>query len=347
VLTVRFDLDFAGIEEARQPAVLERLRAAARELPQVRSVGFAASGALSDSRSSSRIYFRGEGVQQPGDSTQHESSDPEYFEVMGIPLLQGRGFAATDTAKSPRVAVLGQRLARAAFGEADPIGRRFGFGPVADAEEDWEIVGVVADARVNAVHEEPPAMFYTPLTQWELPPAYLAVRVAGDAAVVRKALAAKVTAAEPTLLFNRWLTLQERIERGVHDDMVAMRLTAGFGLLATLLAGIGVFGALGYLVSTRSRDIAVRLAVGADPGRVWRGVVGEALWLGLLGAAGGSLLTVLLPLWLGAWLMADLRLDWLAVSGAVAVGLLAALLGGLLPARRAARIDPLALLRAE
>ncbi|MFT3830140.1 MAG: ABC transporter permease [Opitutaceae bacterium] len=346
VLTTRVDLATAGIGSERQTAVLERLRAAALELPQVQSVGFAAGGPLSGSQSRSRIYFRGAGAQAFTEGTQHESVDPDYFATIGTPLLRGRSFLTTDTAARPRVAVLSQSLARAAFGEADPIGRRFGFGPEADAE-DWEIVGVMADARVNSVHEPAPALFYTPLAQWRNEARYLAVRIAGDPMLVRKALATKIATAEPTLLFSDWLTLEERIERGVRNDVATARLTAGFGLLATVLAGIGVFGALGYLVTTRSHAIAVRLAIGAEPGVVWRGVVREALQLGVLGAGIGGAVAWLLPHWLGSWMLAELRLDWFAVGCAVVVGVLAAVLGGLRPARRAARIDPLVLLKSE
>lgn len=346
VLTTRFDFGAAGIDPARQQAAMERLRAAALELPQVQAVGFAAGGPLSGSQSRSMIYFRDVAVQPSKEGTQHESVDPEYFTTVGTPLLQGRAFRATDTAERPRVAMLSQNLARAAFGDANPIGRRFGFGPNADAE-DWEIVGVVADARVNSVHEPAPALFYTPLAQWRNEAHYIAVRIAGDATLVRKALEAKIAAAEPMLLFSGWLTLQERIERDVRNDVATVRLTAGFGLLATVLAGIGVFGALGYLVTTRSHTIAVRLAVGAEPGAVWRGVVREALQLGVLGAGVGGVLAWLLPHWLGSWLLTELRLDWFALGGAVLVGLVAAVLGGLRPARRAARIDPLVLLKSE
>lgn len=346
VVTAQFNFASAGIEAVRQPAVLERLRTAARELPQVQAVGFAACGLLGGGRLSSRLYLRGDGVRQPADATQHENIDREYFSALGMTLLQGRVFEITDTAGSPRVALISQRLSREVFGGADPVGRRFGFGVKAGAE-DWEIVGVVADARVNSVREEPPVLIYTPLTQWRQDAGFLAIRVAGDAEALRPALEARVKAVEPGLLFVRWLTVQERIERGVRNERATVRLTAGFGLLATLLAGIGVFGSLGYLVTTRSHAIAVRLAVGAAPGMVWRGVVCEAFWLGLCGALGGVILAWLLPLWMGAWLMAELRPSWLALGSAAASGLLAALLGGLLPARRAAKIDPLVLLKAE
>ncbi len=126
-----------------------------------------------------------------------------------------------------------------------------------------------------------------------------------------------------------------------------MRLTTGFGALATLLAGIGVFGALGYLVASRSRDLAVRLAIGAAPRRVWRGIVREALLLGTAGATLGLIFAALVPQWLGAWMMTGLHTDWIALSFAGAAGIASAVAGGMWPARCATKVDPLNLLRAE
>lgn len=346
VVQAFFSLAAAGIPEERQAAVLAHLRAAAHELPQVRAVGFAANGVLSGSRSRSGVYFRGEGVNQPRDSVQHESVDENYFAAMGIAVWRGRGFTAHDDASHPAVAVISRRLAREVFGDADPIGRRFGFGPEPDTD-DREIVGVVDDARVNGVREEAPALFYSALPQWSSKPACLVVRVTGDATVAKEALQRKISAAEPGIMFTRWATLEERTERWVSNDRATVRLTAGFGGLATLLAVIGVLGALGYLVASRSREIAVRLAIGAEPGRVWRGVLRDAAVLGAVGAGLGVVLAALLPRVLGAWMMTGLRANGVAIVLAAAAGLVAAIVGGLLPARRAAKVDPLALLRAE
>lgn len=346
VVQAFFNLDAARIPRERQEAVLEHIRAAARELPQVRAVGFAASGALSGSRSRSGMFFRGEGVNQPRENIQHESVDGGYFEAMGMRIVRGRALSPNDDGDHPAVAVISERLAREVFGNADPIGRRFGFDQNA-GPADREIVGVVADARVNSVREEPPAMVYSVLSQWQSRPACLVVRVAGDGAAARVALQKKISAAEPGIMFTSWATLEERTQRWVSNDLATVRLTAGFGVLATLLAVIGVLGALGYLVASRSRDIAVRLAVGAEPGRVWRGVLRDAALLGVLGAGIGIGLSCLLPRVLGAWMLTGLRVDWVAIALAAAAGLLAAVLGGLLPARRAAKVDPLALLRAE
>jgi len=265
---------------------------------------------------------------------------------MGMTLLRGRGITRDDSEERPPVAVISERLAREVFGQADPIGRKFGFGET-PGPDDYEIVGLVADARVNGVREEAPAMAYTALPQWRARPSCLVVRVSGDAAAVRVALQKKISAAEPGILFTRWATLEERAQRWVANDLATVRLTTGFGVLATVLAVIGVLGALGYLVASRSREIAVRLAIGAEPGRVWRGVLRDAALLGVLGAGLGVGLSVLLPRVLSSWMMTGLNADAVAIALAAMTGLLAAIIGGLLPARRAAKVDPLTLLRAE
>lgn len=341
-----FDFSAAGISPEAQPAVRARLKAAAETLPQVRAVGFAASGPLSGSQSASSSYFRGDGVRQPAGNVQTESIDENYFNALGIALVRGRNFTAADTDNSPRVAVVTQRLAREVFGDADPIGRRFGFGQNA-SDKDWQIIGIAPDARVNGVREEPPAMYYVPLAQFHPEAGFMVVRVEGDAAAAKETLRRTISAAEPGLLFARWFTLEERVQRWLRNDLAAVRLTAGFGALAMLLAIIGVLGALGYLVASRSREIAVRLAIGAEPKRIWREIVRDALGLGLAGAGSGLVLAALLPRVLGSWMMAGLQTDWTAIAIATLAGLGAAVVGGLLPARRAAKVDPLTLLRAE
>lgn len=347
VISTFFDLRGAGFAAEQDDAITARLRDAALGLPRVRAVGFATSGALSRSRSTSGAYFRGPDVRLPQNSNlQHEAIDEGYFDAMGMTLLRGRAFTTADRADKPKVAIVSQRLARQVFGDADPVGRRYGFGQTPD-NEDWEIVGVVADSRVNGVREEPAAMSFVPYRQIQSSPGCLVMRVEGDAAAVREQLRKAVSAAEPTLMFSSWLTIEERVQRWMRNDLAAVKLTAGFSVLATLLAVIGVLGTLGYLVASRSREIAVRLAIGAEPGRVWRDLVRDALRLGLAGAALGLALSLVLFSALGSKMMSGLRVDWLALAAAVVAGVLAAVIGGLLPARRAAKVDPLALLKAE
>lgn len=346
VISTFFDLRGAGFAYEQDEAVTTRLREAALKLPQVRAVGFATSGALSRSRSASGVYFRGTAQMTQNSSLQHEYIDENYFGAMGMTLLRGRGFTAGDRDGQPKVAIINQRLARQAFGDADPIGRRYGYGQTVDGD-DFEIVGVVSDARLNGVRDEPVAMSFLPYRQVQTAPGCLVIRVEGDAGVVRDQLRKAVAAAEPTLMFSSWLTIEERVQRWMRNDLAAVKLTAGFSVLATLLAVIGVLGTLGYLVASRSREIAVRLAIGAEPGRVWRDLVRDALRLGLAGAGLGLVLSFGLLQALGAKMMTGLQVDWLALATAVGAGVLAAVVGGLLPARRAAKVDPLTLLKAE
>lgn len=346
VVSTFFDPTAADIPPERVPAMMERLRQAAGALPQVRTVAFAAGGALSGNRWLSATYFRDATISSVDRSLQREAVDAAYFDAMGMTLLRGRAFTPDDRANSPHVAIVSQSLARAVFGDTDPLHRRLGFD-VHPGTDDMEIVGVVADARTNGVREEAPQLLYTPLTQLGSQPGCLVIRVEGPAEAWLPALQRTVTAAEAGLLFTRWLTLEQRSRRWVQEDFAATRLTAGFGVLATLLAVTGVLGTLGYLVATRSREIAVRLALGAAPARVRGEIVGEALRLGLAGAGLGLALALLLPRWLDSWLMVGIATDWRALLLAVAMGLGAAAAGGLLPAHRAARVNPLALLRAE
>ncbi len=252
------------------------------------------------SRSASGAYFRGPDVRLAQNSSlQHESIDEGYFDAMGMTLLRGRAFTAEDRLDKPKVAIISQQLARQVFGESDPIGRRYGFGQTPD-KDDFEIVGVVADTRVNGVREEPVPLSFVSYRQLENAPGCLVVRVEGDATAVREQLRKVISAAEPTLMFSTWLTIEERVQRWMRNDLAAVKLTAGFSVLATLLAAIGVLGTLGYLVASRSREIAVRLAIGAEPGRVWRELVRDALRLGLAGAALGLALSVVLLYALGS-----------------------------------------------
>ncbi len=345
VVTSHFNLTSAGIAPERQSATLARLRIAAESLPQVRAVGFSAHGVLSGSTSSSRVYFRGEGVQQPVEGTQREGIDEQYFGALGIPLLRGRHFTSSDRTGVARAAIVSQHLVQQVFGGASPLGRRFGF-EAAPSDKDFEIVGVVGDSRVNGVREEAPAIFYLPLQPTD-EAGSLVIRVEGSAAGLVEALQRRIAAEEPSVMFVRWLTLEELTQRWVRDDLATVRLTSGFGILATGLAMLGVLGALGYLVATRSREIAVKLALGAPPSRIWRDILRESLVLGVVGASLGLVLAAVLPRLLGAWMLTGLRTEWTAIFLAALVGVAAAVLGGLVPARRASRVNPLTLLRSE
>ncbi|HEY5551511.1 MAG TPA: FtsX-like permease family protein, partial [Opitutaceae bacterium] len=272
---------------------------------------------------------------------------PAYFGTVGMQLLAGRGFQRTDTEKSQPVAVVSATFAREVFGDLDPIGRMFGYDTT-PSDDDLRIVGVVADARGNGIRERAPAMFYTPAAQ-SGPESlhFLAVRFNGPGAALQSSLRAALGKTEPGIVFSSWKTLGKRLVDDLRSDAATSKLAVIFGGCAVLLAGAGIAGSLGYLVVLRQRDLALRMAVGATPASILRDVLVDALRLGAIGGGIGLMAVWLLPFLpvVEAVLHGRPGLFPALVAALVALG--TALVAGWIPARRAARIDPLVMLKAE
>lgn len=346
VLTTRFDPRTAGYGQTELDGLYARLRAAALAVPGVERVGFSATGILSGSRSQSGVFARGAGFEDRADDYQEDRADPDYLPTVGLHLLQGRWFEDTDLADSPRVAVVTPAFARALWGDTAVMGRRFGYD-YAPGDDDMTVVGIVADAGINRARETAAAIFFTPAAQAHGAMGFLAVRVQGNPETVRPRVANALAAAEPGLVFSSWRTLEQRRESSLRGEIASSRLAGIIAGLALAQATFGVGGALAHLVTLRQRELAVRLALGATPDRLLRGVLGDGLRLGCWGAVGGgaliALLAVVLPKTSG-WQVAP---GWGSGVVAAGCGVLAALLGGWWPARRAARVDPQAMLKAE
>ncbi|HEY3755660.1 MAG TPA: ABC transporter permease [Opitutaceae bacterium] len=347
VVTAQYDCAAAGFAHASEPALLARLEAAARSVPGVKAVGFSSSGILTSNRTTSGVYFRGSSEGSAHSERQHDSVTPGYFATVGAPLIRGREFTDADRSESVPVAIVSASLARAVYGTANPIGRRFG-GDVKPSAKDMTIVGVVSDMRSNGVREKAPEMYYVPLAQSDDGvPQFLAVRFEGPIAAVAKEVRDTVAPAQPGLLFVRWMTLRERMESDVGGDVATARLTFVFGGGALLLAGIGVAAALGYLVILRQRELALRIALGAMPRRLLKGVLADALKLSALGSVIGIGMIVavsFLPI-LRAWVTPSAVVA--PALCAALVSMAAALAAAWMPARRAARVDPYLLLKTE
>ena len=347
VETALFDASNAGYKSGEIAALSGRLRDAALGLPRVSSVGFSASGILSGSESDSGIYVRDSRALRHQWNSQHDTVSSGYFGVVGIAVLRGREFTDLDRENSQPVAVVSQSFAREAFGDADPIGQTFGFD-LKPSVKDWTVVGVVADVRLNGVREAPPHMFYVPLAQNPGDePHFLAVRFTGPVAPLQEAIKAVLGRTEPALVLSDWKTLKGRMADDLSGDLATTRLASIFGGCAVFLAGIGIAGSLGNLVILRQRELALRLAIGASPRQMLRSVLGDALRLSALGCAVGVLAVWLLPQIpaIGAVLYSRPGVDASLVAAAIA--LVTALLAGIVPARRAARIDPNQMLRSE
>ncbi len=347
VLTTSFDPRAAGYEQPENAALLDRLDQALRAVPGVVDVGFAFSGILNGSVSTPSVTFRDPEVRIRAEHIQGEVVRPGYFTATGMTVLAGRDFTTEDRDAGRNVAVISAALARRAFGERGPIGQSFGFGP-APSEEDFTIVGVVADAKLNGVRDPAPGVFYRSAAQ--APDAdlrFLALRVAGTVDAVRHAARAALAEAEPGLVFSNWQTLEQRIVESLGPSRAATRIAASVAAIAIILASAGVAASLGYLVTLRQRELALRIAIGADPRRIRHGVLGDAFKLGLLGAALGLALVWLLPLIPSVGERLPARPDLLAGTIAAAVGLCATIAAGWSPARRASQADLLLLLKLE
>jgi putative ABC transport system permease protein len=265
---------------------------------------------------------------------------PGFFKSMGIPLLRGRTFGSEDRADAPGVMILSAEMARRFWPDEDPIGK---FILAGDA---YRVVGVVGDVRSLSLAADPRPTMYLSSTQSVQPQMALTIRTRGDipvAAIVRKA----VGAIDPQLAVFNVRTMDTLMATSTTQSRVTAWLVGMFALLALLLAAIGVYGVLAYLVTQRTREIGVRIALGARPRSVIGLVAGQSLRLSVAGIALGLIAAV----WLAPYIETQLfgiRPRDTATLLAVSLALLAiATMASYLPARRATRVDPLTALRAE
>jgi len=327
---------------------LERIRA----LPGVTAAGATSNLPFGGGGSSSVILAEGY-VMKPGESVispNRIDATPGYFEAMGIPLLRGRSFDASDTNDAPKKIIVDERLAKKFWPDGDPIGRRM-YRPGSPDEvlkpgpntRWYTVVGVAGVVKQSGLVDTESARFgtfYLPYAQSPGRGIAFAVRTAGDpgqeTGVVRRAIAA----VDPELPFYDVRPMAERVERSLDRRRTPMMLSLGFGVVALLLAAIGIYGVLAYQVSQRAREIGIRVALGSDAARIFRLILGEGvlivaigLGVGLAGIFGIRRLIV-------SQLYGITPLDP-AVIGLVAVVLGAvALAASVAPAFRASRIDP-------
>ena len=270
---------------------------------------------------------------------------PEYFDAIGVPVISGREFDDRDTARSPRVAIITESIARRHFPGRNPIGRRIGYERL-----DTEIVGVVRDARWGTLREPPASMVFFPIDQ---PPAFRAypinldVRVAGDAGPAALAVRDAMRRAEPGLIVDNVVTMSSRLAQHVGRERLVAYLSSGFAGLALLLAAVGLYGVLSYAVAQRTREIGVRMALGARRSEVAWLVIRDALRVVGVGLAAGAAAAFATGRMLKTLLLDVSAAD--PVSSALVLGVLVVvtLAAAYVPARRAARVDPMLALRSE
>ena len=342
LITASFDPDTSGFTSDQMPALGQRLVAAALSVPGVVSASVSRCGLVANCTSSSGMRL--EGVSEAV-SLQDNWVGPGHFATVGVPLVSGREFDRRDHALSQDVAVITESIARRYFPGRNPIGLRLGFDTL-----DTEIVGVVRDARSASLREPPVPMVFFPIDQppdFRTSPTNLDVRVAADPEPMVQPVRDALRRAEPRLILDSVGTMSTRLSRDVGREWVVAYLTAAFAGLALLLASLGLYGVLSYSVVQRTREIGVRMALGARRTEIAALVIRNAL--GVVGA--GLVVGVIAALVTGRMLKTLLfdvsttdPATYALVLGVLSIVTLAAVVA---PARRAARVDPLVALRSE
>jgi putative ABC transport system permease protein len=265
-------------------ALMERIRDEVSTVPGVRSASLASAGPLFGGFETGRLRIEGQPPVAPGQEPSVHWFDIglRYFETLGVRLVRGRTFTAGDVRGSTPVAVVNEAFARRFFAGADPIGRR-----ITVEEHASEIVGVVGDMRPWRPDEAPPAQVYWPIQQYRRGAAYLVLRAAPGVAGVEKTVRARIADLNASVQVSPLVSLDERVAKNLVSPRFEMLLVAAFGLIALALAGIGVYGVMACGVAGRTREIGVRIALGAEPSSLVRSVVKQGMTLSGIGIAVG------------------------------------------------------------
>ena len=272
-----------------------------------------------------------------------------YFETMGMQILRGRGFTDRDREGTERVALVNETLARARFGNGEPLGRRLAIDYDGERDRPFTIVGIVRDSKYNNLREiRTQPMMWMPIAQAPFRMSSVALRVEPHAeAAAAKEAEAVLKQTDGNLMVRQITTLSVQLQQNSARERLLLGLSSALGSLAVLLAGVGLYGTLAYAVRRRTREIGVRLAFGAARRAVLTMVITDALKLVAAGIVIGVPIAIAGGYSLRAFLFGVEPVDPMALAGACALLALAALLAACIPARRAAAVDPLVALRWE
>jgi predicted permease len=329
-------------------SLLERAAA----IPGVRSAALSDLAVFGQSSVSDNVYVQGRATSQTRNANFLQVS-PGFFETMGIPVLQGRQFTARDDSSSPKVAIVNETFAREFFSGESPIGKRFGFLP--NGAADVEIAGLVKDIKWRSLRDSAPPFVFMPMLQPQTSPygaaqhmgqATLTVRVAGDPAGAIAAVRREVRDAH---VFGGLQidTESHMIEQTLAQERLLAQLSGFFGALGLALAAVGLYGLMTYTVSRRTRELGVRVALGAQPTDLLRAVMGQTLTLVLIGAAAGCAAAFAAARLVSAFLFRITPSDPMVLASAMLTLTVVGVLATWLPARRASRVDPMTALRHE
>jgi predicted permease len=343
VLFLHLDESSAGYkdDDPRIYALYRQITERVNALPGVHGAGF-----------SSFVFHEGswngsvqvEGAEKPSDvDVKHNVITDGYFSALHIRLLAGRDFGPQDTGTSQKVAIISERMARTMFPKGNPIGRHYSLGD----KHKTEVIGIVKDVKFLSLQEDPETLDYIPAPQHPMYLGDFVVRYTGDFSSVSSAVRRTIHDIDRTLPITDVTTMDEWVARSITDQRVIAQLSTFFGLLAIFLSAIGIYGLMSYVVSRRTNEIGIRMALGAERMHVRWLVLREVLVLVAIGIAIGIPAALLSSRLVASMLFGLRATDAVSLLAAVAVMLAIAALAGYLPARRASRVDPMVALRYE
>jgi predicted permease len=339
----------SGYDRPRAAELYARLEARLRGVPGVGAVAVAGSGSgmLWGTDSNGDVYLDGASDPVNREGAKFQFVDMNFFDTMGIRLRRGRLFTAQDTETSPRIAVVTESFARAFLAGGDPLGHRIAGQPQTPIERQLEIVGVVSDTKVNSLRQAAPPMFYRPIAQTPSPTRTIVVRTLDEPEPLLPAIAEAVHEIDPRLAIRDLTTQRGHLEEYVSDERTFAIAASFFGGLSLLVSAIGLFGLMSYSVSRRTREIGIRMAVGAAPWQVLGAVMRETLTIVGVGVAIGVVVALASSRFVAALVFGLAPTDPMSIAGSAVLLMLVAAIAGYLPARRAASVRPLLALRAE
>ena len=349
VLLVSIDPRLAGYKGAELPSLYQRLMERVKTVPGIAYANIATGSPMSGSRSSSNISVLGyTPIPKEEMLVNHMAISADFSKTLGVPLLQGRDIADTDTAAGRDVAVVNQAFVDHYFKNQNPIGRIFWFGDEPTPKEPIEIVGVVGNIKASDAREAAANSVYLSIWQDDEPfNTTIQIRTNGEPTELAPAIRNAVAQVDPRLPIIGVTTLREQLQNTFKQDRLIAQLVSFFGLLALLLAAIGLYGVMSHGVVRRTNEIGIRMALGAQHTNILWLILNETLILVAVGLVIGIPLALAAGKLISSQLFGMSTTDPLTLLVAGGVLTAVALVAGYLPARRATRVDPLVALRDE
>ncbi len=349
LITFSLAPQLSGYDAPRTVALIDQLRERLGALPGVLGVGSSQIAVLTGTNMGTNITVEGrQEVETDERDVNFDAVSPNYFSTMRIALVSGREFNAGDTGTSTKVAIINEAMAKEFFAKRNPIGAHFALGGGNDVKPNIEIVGVVKNAKEGHVRDADRPYFYQPYSQFgKLFGMSFYVRTKQEPLLIANAVRETVRGADANLPVYDLKTVERVVDEDLFAERVIAGLSAAFGGLAALLAALGIYGVLAYLVVQRTREIGIRVALGAAAGHVRGLVFKEVGWMMLAGALVGLPLAYVLARLSESLLYGVKAGDIPVYAASVGIICLVALAACYIPSRRATRIDPIVALRYE